>query len=419
MHLLPMTLTSLLLLFIFCSNLNAAEFAPTDWPNWRGPTNNNVAAPRQTPPTTFGPTTNVLWKAPVPGRGHSTPTIVGDSIFLATADEERQIQGVIAFDKTNGKQLWIKEVSRGGFPPTHPKNTHASVTLAASPTQVFVTFHHHDKLTLASYDHDGKPLWSVDAGPYAPRIYEYGYAPSPLLYKDLVIIAADYETGGYLAGFNQTTGAQVWKTPRPRMLSFSSPIVANIASKDQLLISGCEMVASYDPLTGKEIWSTPGTTMATCGTLVWDNGIVFASGGYPKAQTLAVKGDGSGQVLWSNPQKCYEQSMLAVDGYVYAVNDNGIAFCWRGSDGQEMWKQRLAGPISASPILVNDTIYATNEAGQTWVYKASPQGYQEVAQNKLGDEAFASLVIADSKIYARIAVRESGKRQEYLYAFGK
>ncbi len=417
MALLRLTLMSA---FLLLSSISlAGDLAKTDWPNWRGPNHNNIAVDGQTPPTKFGPSTNVVWKAPVPGRGHSSPTIVGNKIFLTTADEERKIQGVIAFDRKTGKQIWIKEISRGGFAPTHTKNTYASPTVAASDDQIFITFHHDDKLTLASLDHNGKPLWSIEAGPYAPRVYEYGYAPSPLLYQNMVIIAADYEFGGYLAAFDQKTGKQVWKTPRPKFLSFSSPIVANVAGRDQLLISGCEMVASYDPKTGKELWSTPGTTMATCGTIVWNDGVVFASGGYPKAQTLAVKADGSGEVLWTNPQKCYEQSMLAVDGYLYAFNDNGIFFCWRASDGEEMWKQRLSGPVSASPILVGDTIFATNEKGQTWVMKATPQGYQEIAQNQLGDEAFASLVVADSKIYARVAEKENGKRQEYLYCFGQ
>ncbi len=417
--LLRSTIASTFAFLLTIASLHAADFAKTDWPHWRGPNNNNVAVEGQTPPTNFGPSSNVLWKTPIPGRGHSTPTIVGDKIFLATADEDRKIQGVIAFDRKTGKQAWIKEISRGGFPPVHPKNTYASGTIAASPDQLFITFHHDDLLTLASLDHSGKPLWSIEAGPYAPRVYEYGYAPSPLLYKNMVIIAADYEKGGYLAAFDQKTGKQVWKTQRPNFLSFSSPIVCNVAGKDQLVISGCERVSSYDPNTGKELWSTPGTTMATCGTVVWNDDTIFASGGYPKPQTIAVKADGSNQVLWSNPQKCYEQSMLAHNGYIYAFTDNGILFCWRASDGKEMWKQRKAGPVSASPILVGDNIYATNELGQTWVFKASPDSYQEVAENKLGDESFASLVIADSKIYTRIAVQENGKRQEYLYCFGQ
>ncbi len=398
---------------------NAADFSPNDWPNWRGPNHNNIAQAGQTPPVEFGPQTNLLWKTPIVGRGHSTPTIVGDRIFLATADEAQQVQGVVAFDKKTGKQLWIREVSRGGFPNIHNKNTHASCTIASNGNELFVVFHHHDKLTLASLDHNGKPLWSIDAGPFTPKVYEYGYAPSPVLYNNLVIIAADYDLGGYLAGFDQKTGKPAWKTPRPEKLSFSSPIIANLAGKDQLLISGCELVASYNPANGKELWSTNATTMATCGTIVWEGDTIFASGGYPKPETVCLKADGSNQILWTNNQKCYEQSMLVHDGYLYGFTDQGIMFCWRSSDGKEMWKQRLGGPVSASPILAGGNIYATNEKGQTWVFKASPDSYQELAQNQLGDESFASIVITDNKLYTRVAVRENGTRQEYLCCFGK
>ena len=95
-----------------------------------------------------------------------------------------------------------------------------------------------------------------------------------------------------------------------------------------------------------------------CGTMVWDGDIVIASGGFPDKETIAVKADGSGKVLWKNQQKCYEQSMLTHAGYVYALDDNGIMFCWRASDGQVMWSQRLQGPVSSSPVLAGGNIEA-------------------------------------------------------------
>ncbi|MFV0445315.1 MAG: PQQ-binding-like beta-propeller repeat protein, partial [Planctomycetaceae bacterium] len=137
------------------------------------------------------------------------------------------------------------------------------------------------------------------------------------------------------------------------------------------------------------------------------------------SETICVKGDGSKQVLWTNNQKCYEQSMLAVEGYVYAVTDPGVAFCWRGHDGQEMWKQRLQGPVSSSPVLVGDNIYSTNEAGLTYVFKANPQQYEEVAQNQLEGEGFATLAVCGHRIYVRTASGDGPQRQEWLYCIGQ
>jgi hypothetical protein len=194
--------------------------------------------------------------------------------------------------------------------------------------------------------------------------------------------------------------------------------VANVAGRDQLLISGLNAVASYNPQDGKSLWVAPGTTNATCGTMVWDGDLVFASGGYPKAETICVKADGSKHVVWKNNEKCYEQSMLATGGYVYAVTDQGVAYCWRGADGREMWKQRLQGPVSSSPILVGDTIYSTNEAGTTYVFKADPNRFTSVAQNQLEQEGFATMAVCGDRIYIRAASGHGPQRKETLYCIG-
>ncbi len=406
-------------LFSGTESLLSATLDVGDWPEWRGPQSNGVAAADQDPPVEWSASKNVIWKTKVSGRGHSSPTVVGDRIFLATADEDNQKQGVIAFDRQTGEQLWITEISSGGFPKQHKKNTQATGTIACDGERVFVTFHSHQKITLAALSVEGKKLWSKAIGAFNPQLYEYGYAPSPILYGSTVIVAADYEQGGWLTALDRATGDEVWKTKRPSMLSFSSPVVANVAGREQLLISGCGLVASYDPKSGKSQWEVQATTMATCGTVVWDGDLVFASGGFPKPETVCVKADGSKEIVWTNSQMCYEQSMIVADGYVYCVTDKGVAYCWRGSDGQEMWKERLRGPVSASPVLVGDTIYQSNEGGTTFVFKANPDQFEEVAVNRLGDESFASPAICGGRIYLRVADKSGSTRQEYLYCLGK
>ena len=112
--------------------------------------------------------------------------------------------------------------------------------------------------------------------------------------------------------------------------------------------------------------------------------------------------------------------MLAHEGYLYAVNDNGIAYCWRANDGMEMWSERLKGPISASPVLVGDLIYATNEVGAFFIYKADPKKFEIVAQNQLGDESFATPTIIGNRIFARVShLDDAGDRREILYCIGE
>lgn len=405
-------------LLLLWSTLAAPMSRADDWPTWRGPNLNGVAAAGQTAPVKWSENENILWRASVPGRGHSSPTIVGGQIVLTTADESTQTQSVVAFDQKTGRQLWMTDINQGGFPRTHRKNTHASPSVASDGERLFVSFHHHAGIQVSTFSLEGKRLWQRTVGKYDPQQYAYGYAPSPMLYKSLVLIAADYEGGGWLAALDGKSGATKWQVARSRKLSFSSPVVANVGGRDQLLISGTDQVASYDPTSGRQLWATAATTMATCGTMVWDGDLVFASGGYPNSETVCLRAT-DGRLVWRNKQKCYEQSMLAADGYVYAVNDRGIAYCWKASDGAEMWTARLAGgAVSASPILANGNIYLVNERGTLYVYKAQPTRFELVARNQLGDEAFATPSICGGRIYMRVASTADGRRQETLYCIG-
>jgi len=400
-----------------------AEFphlsAELDWPWWRGPSRNGIASAAPVP-VRFSESSGIVWKASVPGRGHSSPIVVGDRVFLSTADERRQIQSVLAYDRQTGKEVWQSEISRGGFPArNHPKNTEATPTIASDGEHLFVTFFHHGQIQITALDRNGKTVWQKTAGPFDPRRYEYGYAPSPLIYRDWVIIAVEYDGPSFLMALDCADGREAWRTSRPSNITFSSPVVGKVAGKDQLLLSGSDQVVSYDPNTGKQLWATAGTTAATCGTLVWDGDIVIASGGYPKAETIAVNGDGRGQVLWKNNQQCYQQSLLATQGYVYAFTDKGVLYCWRGTDGQEMWKQRLQGPASASPVLAGGHIYWANELGTLYVFKSNPKKFDLVAENRIGNEAFASPAICGGQVFLRVAHRAGDKRDEMLYCFGQ
>ena len=404
-------------LFLVATIFSAGTVNATDWSQWRGPNGNNIAPEGQSVPTQWSESQNVIWKVEVPGRGHSSPTIIGELIVLTSADEAGQRQGVFGFDRDSGKQLWGTIVSQGGFLKAHQKNTHASATACSDGKQIYATFCHHDKVEAVALDLKGTIIWQQDLGGFRPKQYEYGYAASPTLYNGTLIVSADCDTVAWLKAVDVKTGKTVWEQKRPQMLNWSSPIVANVAGREQLILSGCEQIASYDPKTGKPLWSTPCLTMATCGTVVWDDDTIYASGGYPKKETVAVHGDGSG-VVWQNTVKCYEQSMLISDGYLYAVDDQGIAYCWEAKTRREMWKERLKGPVSASPVLVGDTIYASNERGMTFVFKANPQKFEAIARNQLGSESFATPTVVDNRIYLRVASGEGDSRTEMLYAIG-
>lgn len=391
--------------------------AKNDWPWWRGAHRNGISDSSPVP-TKFSDSENVAWKTAIPGRGHSSPTVAGNRIFLTSADEKQQTHSVLIFDRADGKLLKTVPINQGGFPAkNHAKNTEATPTIACDGERIFATFYHHDQIGLVALSLDGEVLWEQSAGSFSPQLYQYGYAPSPLLYQDVVIVAAEYENDNYLVAFSRDKGQRKWRTERQKSISFSSPVFANIAGKDQLFLSGNQTVFSYDPQNGKTRWFARGTALATCGTVVWDGDMVFASGGFPSSETVGIKADGSKKVVWKNKVRCYEQSMLAYDGYVYALDEIGIMNCWRAADGKEMWRHRLRGPESASAVLANGHIYWANELGSMYVFKPNSEKFDLVAENHIGTESFASPAICGGQIFLRVGQGNGADRQEFLYCF--
>jgi outer membrane protein assembly factor BamB len=371
-------------------------------------------------PVAWAADRNVAWVSDVPGRGHSSPTVVGDVVVMLTADEQAQVQSVLAFDRATGRSVWQRPINTGGFPEKiHRKNTHASSTVASDGHRLYAVSFHHDGIHVTTLDMAGKVVWSKQIGPFRPRQYRNGYAASPTLHAGLLVVLAECDDSSYLVGMDAVTGQEKWRTKRPSRISYSSPTIAHVGGKHQILISGCDRVAGFDPLTGKQLWFARETTMAMSGTMVWHQNLVFASGGFPDAGTVCLRADGSNAVVWKNTQKCYEQSMLVHNGYLYAMNDLGIVFCWNATDGREMWKRRLQGPVSASPVLAGDAIYISNERGTTFVFRADPQAYHEIGRNQLGDEAFATPSPAGGRLYMRVAFQDGDQRRERLFAIGK
>ena len=392
-----------------------AQTAQNDWPWWRGPNGNGIAHSPQ-PPLKWTASKNVIWEVPVPGRGHSSPTVVGNHVYLATADEKQQIQSVLCFERETGLEVWKKDLHRGGFPDSvHSRNTHASCTMACDGERLFVAFLNGNAIWATALDLDGEQVWQKKLGGFES---EYGYPSSPAIHQSLVIFAADHLAGGYLAALHRKTGKIRWLKKRPTISTCSSPVIAHVAGQTQLLISGADRVMSYDPQTGNVNWSVEGAGRITCGTMVAAGDLVFASGGYPSKETLCVRGDGSEEVVWRNRQKIYVPSMLVHNGYLYAVQDDGIVFCWNAKTGQEAWKKRLTGDVSASPLLMGGHIYVVNECGKLFVFQANPRKFQLVAENQLGDEAFATPAICGGRIFIRVADRSTGMRQEILYCIG-
>jgi len=387
----------------------------TDWPWWRGLTRDGIAAPDQKPPLEWTANKNVLWEALIPGRGHGSPIIVGERVFLATADQDTEVQSLHCFDRTSGKQLWHTEIHRGNFAKGgNAKSTHASSTPACDGERVFINFLNNGAIHATALDLNGKQLWQTKVTDYT---LHQGFGSSPAVFGALVLVSADNKEGGVIAGLDRTTGKVIWTRKRPKAPNYASPIIVKPGATEQLILIGCDLVTSLDPLTGKENWELKGSTTECVTSTVTDGKHVFTSGGYPRSHVSAIKADGTG-VAWENKSRVYVPSMLIRDGHLYAVMDDGVAVCWKSETGAEVWKSRLAGTFTASPVMVGENIFTTNETGRTYVFKATPKGLDIIGENRLGDEVFATPAICGSRIYMRVAVKAK-TRQEKLFCIGE
>ncbi len=404
----------------FCLSLLlvSSSFA-ADWPQWRGPDKNNHAAVDAKPVTEWSAEKNVRWKTKIPGRGHSTPIVVGERIYLTTAEKDKALQWLIAVNRKDGKIVWKQVIHKGGFPTElHRENSAASATPQWTGSAVLVTFQNKDQVKVTAVTPEGETLWTKTAGHYDSG-RPFGYGSTPVLWKGSFIVAGDTEEKGYLVSLDAKSGEQRWRIERGGHDNWASPVVAKVAGKEQLLISGMGKIWSYDPANGKENWTAPHAPQATCGTIVWTDEMVFASGGFPNNETLGVKADGSSEVVWKNRERSYEQSLLSHKGLIYAVTDQGFAFCWDAKTGETKWKKRLGrGGVMASPLAVGDHIYATIKNGTTTVFKAGAK-FEKVAENKLGDDTYASPVVLGDALYLRVGHVKEGERQEMLYCIGK
>ncbi|MEZ6068830.1 MAG: PQQ-binding-like beta-propeller repeat protein [Pirellulales bacterium] len=393
----------------------------SDWPWWRGTRHDGHAAdvPDGAPPLKWSETENILWKTDVPGRGHATPTVWGEQIFVSTADDDAETISLLCYDRDTGEPRWSTKLHEGGFMHRHEKNSHASGTPACDGERVYVahmvSHEGQDGIWVSAVDLDGNVVWQQKAGPFTSR---HGYGSAPLVYRDTLIVGGDNGENGFLAALDRDSGKVRWRIRRPAHYNFSTPVVAEVAGRDQLLVHGAGEVASYDPATGEEWWHCDGPAETCANTVCFDADRVYASGGWPDKRLLAIRGDGSGDVtgshvVWEKSKSiCYVPSMLLADGLLYGVSDNGVATCYDATTGQEHWVKRLGGDFSASPVLAAGCIYLPDEDGLVHVLRAGAT-FEPVAENDLGDGGFASPVIIGDTIYLRTlhhlyAIRDAG-----------
>jgi outer membrane protein assembly factor BamB len=352
---------------LFCLESASAE----NWPCWRGPRGDGTCI-EQDIPTDWDPA-GALWKTELPGEGHASPIVWGDRVLTVTTLPAAKERALLCLDRNTGRILWQQIVVQGPLQRIHKENSYASGTPATDGERVFVTFRVGDDIVVAAHDFlNGKQLWLVQPGTHTG---EWGFSNEPVLFKDKVVVDGDSKGDSFLVALSRDKGKTLWRIDRGRKgISYSAPLIRELAGRTQLIQCGNRCVASFDPETGEQLWMVDGPSQEFVATPVYSEraGLVFVSSSWPKQILLAIRPDGRGDVTqthiaWRHTKGApYVPSMIVAEDFLLSVNRSGTAFCYEAATGKVIWQRRL-GRHHASPVLVNGLVYLINT---NWVNRA-------------------------------------------------
>jgi outer membrane protein assembly factor BamB len=397
------------------------------WPQFRGPDGNGIAV-GQTPPTHFGEQSNVVWKTELPGKAWSSPVVAEGVIWATTAiervptDDERiamfkqaEIEEkkfkqlsiaksielkLVALDFDSGTVLRTIDLVDFEQPDAiHALNSYASPTPVIDDDHIYCHFGNYGTFCL-------------DRGSYSlvwkrrlPLQHSVGPGSSPLIHNHRLILIQDGLERQYVTALDKRTGETIWQTDRPAMeapsgdqkKAYSTPIaISDSRGREQLICLASQWMVAYDPETGSEIWRCyHGKGFSVVPRPVYADGVVYFSTGFGKPELWAVRVDGSGDVTDTHVQWTATKSIpakpspLIYDGLIYVMADNGVASCLDAENGQEVWKKRIGGDYSASPLLAGGHIYFGSHDGKVTVIEPGTAA-EVVAENQLDGQIMAS-----------------------------
>jgi outer membrane protein assembly factor BamB len=395
-----------------------------NWPMWRGPHGDGTTDETGFP-TQWTATENVVWKTAIPGRGHSSPIVWGDRLFVTAALEDSDLKKptdrqLLCLDRKDGNILWRQTVVNAPQEHIHNLNSRASSTPATDGERVYVTFLDDPKVVIAAYDFAGKEVWRVSPGEFEST---HGFCSPPILYKDLVIVNCDQDAfkkkkPAYIVALDRKTGVERWRIDRThRIRSYCPPLIVEAAGKMQMVLTGAETVDSYDPDTGKLIWEVTGPTEQFVASMVYSKGLFFLTAGFPTYHVMGIKPDGMGNVTkthvaWhvENGGAGYVPSPVAHGDEIFLVHDAGHATCREALTGKLHWNQRLGNHHSASPVCADGRLYFTADDGNTFIVKADKK-FELIEKNPIGEDCYASPAFSKGQIFMR--------GSKHLFCIGK
>ena len=400
-----------------------ASLHADNWPQWRGPLLNGASAETNLP-LKWTADSNIAWKLPLPEWSGATPIVWGDLIFLNVA--QGSALSLWCVDRRGPTVLWKAPIGNGNH--QEQKQNMSSPSPVTDGSHVYVMT---GTGILKGFDFKGQELWTRDIQHEYGRFgLNWGYASSPLLYQDSLFVQVLHgmktDAPSYLLRVDKNTGKTIWKVERPTNAiqespdAYTTPTVVANGAQTELVISGGDVVTGHDPATGKELWRLDGLNPSRHGgyrivaSPVVAGGMIIA----PSRQNpmIALRPGGRGDVtqshkLWQFSRGPDVPTPVSDGTLVFVVTDNGVAYALDAKIGTTIWgPSRLkSGTYSASPVLADGRVYATNEDGMTTVFKAAAT-FELLAENPLNDYTLSSPAVSDGQIFIRTA--------KHLFAIG-
>ncbi len=385
-----------------------------NWPCFRGPTRQGISNEKDVP-LEWSQTSNILWKRPIPGQGWSSPIVFDDRVFVTTATDAGASFRLLCLDRLTGTVLWGKQVLRQK--PGHKQNfnSYASCTPVTDGQRVYVLAFDG---TLAAVSMEGSVIWSHREFEYYS---EHGLGVSPILYRDLLIVPFDGSSSGpdrklgwqkpwdqaVILALDKNTGEVRWRGRRgSSRIAHITPQVLSENGRDQLVSSAGDVVQGFDLKTGERIWTVSSPGEGVVPSVVIGDGLIFTTSGFGQSTIRAVRTSGKGDVTkthiaWESKDDVSKiPSMLYVRPFLFLITETGVAKCLRAATGEVLWRERLEGRYSASPVWAEGRLYFLSEKGKTTVIQAGGE-FKVLAENELNEKCCASPAVSQKHIFIR------------------
>lgn len=341
-----------------------------DWTQFRGPDSNGVAADAVIPAQP-----KIDWSARLPGRGLSSPIVVGGKVFLTCSSGPKQDRlHLFCFDAANGATLWERQLLATGRTMSHPKTSVASSTPCSDGRRIFAQWSCND---FAAFDLDGNLLWvrglTTD---YPNASNSLGMASSPIVIGETVVAMIENDSESYTLGLDAKTGRNVWKLDRPKVANWTSPVPwrADAKSSPIAILQSSKGLLAVDPSSGSRLWEyTEGAS--TMSSSVVAAGVIFASSNGVTALSPQASNAAPTQLWRSKQLNPATISPIVLDGRIFTINGAGVITSAAVKTGDVGWKLRVTGPFSGSPVGAGQRLLAVNEKGLVQVVDlTAPEG---------------------------------------------